>query len=72
MKSPFTGGKAVLCYENREATFRKEHFCYVLRYYKCSDTGEIFTTTKLDYVNLKQIHNQYRIKYEILFPDEMI
>lgn len=71
MKSPFTGGKAVLCYENREAIFRKEHFCYVHRYYKCSDTGEIFTTTKIDCVNLMQIHNQYRIKYGIPFPDEI-
>lgn len=71
MKSPFTGGEAVLCHERREATFRKEHFNYVHRYYKCSDTGEFFTTTKLDAVNLMQIHNQYRVKYGIPFPDEI-
>jgi len=71
MKSPFTGGEAVLCHENRDATFRKEHFNYVYRYFKCSDTGEVFTTTKMDNVNLMQIYNQYRIKYGIPFPDEI-
>ncbi len=71
MKSPFTGGEAVLCHERRAATFRKERFNYVHRYYKCSDTGESFTTTKLDAVNLMQIHNQYRVKYGIPFPDEI-
>lgn len=71
MKSPFTGGEAVLCHESREAIFRKERFNYIHRYYKCSDTGEFFTTTKIDAVNLMQIHNQYRIKYGIPFPDEI-
>lgn len=71
MRSPFTGGEAVLLHEKRQAVFRKECFDYDYRYYKCSDTGQIFTTTQLDTVNLSQIHNQYRVKYGIPFPDEI-
>lgn len=71
MKSPFTGGEVVLQYENRELSFRKEMYEYTHAYYLCVDTGEKFTTTELDELNLIQVYNQYRVKYGIPFPDEM-
>lgn len=71
MKSPFTGGEVILRYERRKIMFRKEMYEYTHGYYVCVDTGEEFTTTELDEVNLIQVYNQYRVKYGIPFPDEM-
>lgn len=71
MKSPFTGGEATLSHKKRQATFRKEQFEYEYRYFRCSDTGQAFTTTRLDEVNVSQIYNQYRVKHGIPFPDEI-
>lgn len=71
MKSPFTGGNAILCSEKRKTTFRKEQYEYVHQYYKCIDTNEYFTTTELDNVNVMQVYNQYRVKYGIPFADEI-
>ena len=71
MKSPFTGGEVTLKQEKREFVFRKEKFTIVNHYYVCNDTGEDFTTTKLDELNISQVYNQYRGKYGIPFPDEI-
>ena len=71
MKSPFTGGEVTLKQEKREFVFRKEKFTIVNHYYVCNDTGEDFTTTKLDELNINQVYNQYRVKYGIPFPDEI-
>lgn len=71
MISPFTGGETKLIKEQRELTFRKEKFSYTAHYYLCVDTGEQFTTTELDTLNINQVYNQYRIKYGIPFPDEI-
>lgn len=71
MKSPFTGGNATLRQEVSELSYRKETFKYVHHYYECDDTKERFTTTSLDEINLAQVHNQYRAKYGIPFPDEI-
>lgn len=72
MKSPITGKEMTLAKENRPMSFRKETFDVVFHYYLCSDSGEQFTTTELDEVNLNQIYNQYRDKHNIPFPDEII
>lgn len=71
MKSPFTGGNVVLQQEKSELIFRKEKFEYISLHYLCEDTGERFTTTSIDEINLSQVYNQYRIKYGIPFPDEI-
>ena len=71
MKSPFTGGDAILEKELRTMNFRKEPFDIWFQYYKCKDTGEQFTDAELDEVNTNQIYNQYRAKYGIPFPDEV-
>ena len=72
MKSPITGKEMNLIKEKRSMTFRKETFEAIFHYYKCEDTGEQFTTTQLDDININQIHNQYRDKFNIPFPEEII
>ncbi len=67
MKSPFSGGNAVLRCEPSTLTFRKEEFCYIHQFYECEETHERFTTTELDEANLAQVYNQYRAKYGISF-----
>ena len=72
MKSPITGKEMKLTKERRSMDFRKETFEIVFHYYKCVDSGEQFTTTALDEVNMNQVYNQYRDKFNIPFPDEII
>lgn len=72
MKSPFTNKEMILTKEKRSMEFRKEKFDIIFHYYKCKDSGEQFTTTSLDEVNLNQVYNQYRDKFNIPFPDEII
>jgi hypothetical protein len=71
MKSPLTGSKMELAKERRSMSFRKETFEIIFHYYKCVDSGEQFTTTTLDDVNMNQVYNQYRDKFNIPFPDEI-
>ena len=52
MKSPITGKEMVLIKEKSTLSFRKEEFEVVYHYYKCEDSGESFTTTQLDELNL--------------------
>lgn len=72
MKSPITGKEMTLVTEKRTLDFRKETFEVVFHYYKCDDSGEQFTTTNMDEVNLNQLYNKYRGKFNIPFPDEII
>jgi putative zinc finger/helix-turn-helix YgiT family protein len=71
MKSPITGKEMKLTKERRSMGFRKETFEIVFHYYKCEDSEEQFTTTTLDEVNMNQVYNQYRDKFNIPFPDEI-
>ena len=71
MTSPFTGGVAMLLSEPSTLVFRKETFHYVHQFYECQDSHERFTTSELDEANLAQVHNQYRAKYGIPFPEEI-
>lgn len=71
MKSPFTEGNARLEKERRELNYRKERFEVLYHYYVCEDTGEQFTTTDVDMLNLNQVYNKYREKYGIPFADEI-
>jgi len=72
MKSPITGKEMVLIKEKRTLSFRKEEFEVVYHSYKCEDSGESFTTTQLDELNLNQVYNQYRVKHNLPFPDEIM
>ena len=71
MKSPITGKEMKLVKERREMTFRKENFEIVYHYYQYEDSGESFTTTALDEVNMNQVYHQYRERFHIPFPDEI-
>lgn len=70
-KSPFTDGEVLLEKEKRTLTFRKETFEVVYHYFKCIDTGETFTTTDIDTLNINQVYHKYRAKYGIPFTDEI-
>lgn len=71
MRSPITGKEMKLTKERRLMEFRKEKFEIVFHYYKCEDSGEQFTTTSMDEVNMNQVYNQYRDKFNIPFPEEI-
>jgi putative zinc finger/helix-turn-helix YgiT family protein len=72
MKSPITGKEMTMTKEKRSMDFRKETFEIIFHYYKCEDSSEQFTTTALDEVNMNQVYNQYRDKFNIPFPDEIL
>lgn len=71
MKSPITGKTMKLVREQDTLTFRKENFPIVYHDYLCEDSGERFTDEYLDTIHLTQVHNQYREKYGIPFPEEI-
>jgi putative zinc finger/helix-turn-helix YgiT family protein len=72
MKSPITGKEMKLTKERRSIDFRKETFDILFHCYKCEDSDEHFTTTSLDEVNMNQVYNQYRDKFNVPFLDEII
>lgn len=72
MISPFTGGEVSLATESRSFEFRGSKFNIIHHHYRCEDTGETFTDTRLDELNLNQVYNQYREKEGIPFQDEII
>lgn len=57
--------------EERSLEFRKERFSYIAHFYRCPVSKNDFTTTKLDTLNLQQVYDQYRQKYNIPSPEEM-
>lgn len=71
MKSPYTGKPLILDKEPRTIEFRKEFVEIVFHFYRCEDTREQFTSVELDELNMGQVYNQYREKYNIPFPDEI-
>lgn len=71
MNSPITGKPMILSREKRVLAFRKEDFEIIHHRYSCVDSGETFTTTELDDININQLYNQYRVKHNIPFPDEI-
>lgn len=71
MKSPITGKEMSIQREERAIEFRKEKFEVSFHYYLCEDSQEQFTSTELDDVNMNQVYNQYRDKYNLPFPEEI-
>lgn len=71
MRSPITGKEMKLVKEVTTLPFRKEEFEVVYHYYLCEDSKEQFTDDELDTINIAQVHNQYREKYGIPFPEEI-
>jgi len=52
--------------------FRKEDFTICYHYYECTETKEVFTFEDVDEINMNQVYNQYREKYGVPFPEEII
>lgn len=72
MKSPFADCEATLMEEMRELKYRGEMYSYLHRFYRCDNTGIDFTTTELDDESIGQVYSQYRKKYNIPFPEELM
>jgi putative zinc finger/helix-turn-helix YgiT family protein len=64
-------GKAHLASAERTIEYKKEQFTVVEQFYKCDACGEEFTTTDTDTVTMNQVYNQYRVKFNIPFPEEL-
>lgn len=71
IKSPFTGGRVLEVCTTEVHEFRKEKYTVHVRYYKCEDTGEQFTTGEQDELVLNDLYGQYREKHGVPFPDEI-
>lgn len=71
MTSPFTGGEVLQKSNIQTLTYRSQTFQVHAHFYECVDTGETFTTEDLDAINLLQLHNQYRERNHILFPEQI-
>ncbi|MES2764502.1 MAG: type II TA system antitoxin MqsA family protein [Bacteroidota bacterium] len=57
--------------EHRERLFRKESFQIIELFYKCENCSEEYTTTALDQINISLVHNEYRVRNKIPFPEEI-
>ncbi len=62
----------LLKHEEVEFKFRKEPFKIWYHFYECTHSNEKFTNEQLDNINMNQVYNQYREKYGIPFPEEII
>jgi DNA-binding transcriptional regulator YiaG/uncharacterized phage-associated protein len=71
MKSPITGKEMRRMVRKEELVFRKEKFLIQHHFYLCEDSNEEFTDDELDTLNINQVYNQYRHKYNLPFPDEI-
>ncbi len=71
MTSPFTGGEVTKKSTIQTLNYRSQAIPVYAHYYECVDTGETFTTEELDALNLLQLHNQYRERNHILFPEQI-
>lgn len=72
IECPYCDGTAVLQKQPKELGYRKDIFKVVEHFYRCEKCKEEFTTTESDTITLIQAHNQYREKYNILFPEEIV
>jgi putative zinc finger/helix-turn-helix YgiT family protein len=69
---PFCDKRASLKSTVVEKEFKKEIFTINEFYYKCDTCSEEFTTEKTDEITLNQIYNQYREKFGLPFPEELV
>ncbi len=68
---PVIGEGYRLIAENDVITYRGKDYPIVHLCYEEKETGERFTTTELDEVNVAQVYNQYRAEHGIPFTDEI-
>jgi len=63
---------AMLSQEADKQTFRKEQFSFTRYYYEGRVTRQRFTTPELDELHATQVYNQYREKYQFMFPEQLV
>jgi putative zinc finger/helix-turn-helix YgiT family protein len=71
MNSPITGKPMKIAHDAITLTFRKEEFEVVNQYYRCEESGEHFVDTRLGDLNMQLLHNAYRAKHNLPFPEEI-
>ena len=69
--SPFAKGKAKLVRESGSYDFRNKSFDILEHFYVCEVTGQEFTNSEVDQINLNQVYNQYRDLCGLPFPDQI-
>lgn len=72
MKSPISDKEMTLMKTKKVLVFRGEEYGYFHSYYYCEDSGESFTNTELDELNLTQVYNHYRDRHNLPFTHEII
>ena len=72
MKSPVTGKKMILKKEKRTLVFRKEEFEVIYHFYFDPSTAEQFVDDRLETLNLTQVYNKYRERFNLPFREEII
>ena len=55
MKSPITGNEMIAVSEYRTVNIEGKDFEVLMCFYRCEESGEQFTSTHLDEINMKQI-----------------
>jgi putative zinc finger/helix-turn-helix YgiT family protein len=71
MKSPYTGKEMELKRTKSTLHFRKEPFEITYHSYVCSESHEEFEDDRLTTLNMQQVTDQYREKYNIPFPEQI-
>lgn len=72
IECPYCDGQAELKKQVKELTYRKDSFKVFAHYYQCKLCSEEFTTTEADTITILQLHNQYRVKHNIPFIEEIV
>lgn len=71
IKSPITGGPVIEVKGIQSMDFRKETYEVPVRFYKCIESGEEFTTGEQDEEWSSFLYGQYRLKHGIPSPSEI-
>lgn len=61
--SPYTGKPMTLVQEHRVLTYKNEQFTCLASFWKCEDTGELFTDAAMDEALLAQVHSLYKLRH---------
>ncbi len=69
---PLCNSQAHLKAELKKRSYRNEKFDLIEQCYQCSKCNHSFTNDDVDQYNLNLLHNLYREKYQIPFPEQLI
>lgn len=72
MICPICDNESNLIINKKSYKFRKDNFNIFEHFYKCEKCDNEFTNTTLDELNINQVYNQYRQKYNIPFPEQIL